>query len=103
MAGKIVKAVGAAITGVATSGSVTVGSSSGFYVGARANLSKSGVSAEILITAISGNNIYCRIIRDANDSPAAAQYGNSVVTAFDAGRIDQPEQFVFNANDKPLD
>lgn len=103
MAGKIIEAVGAAITGVATAGAVTVADATGFYVGAHANLSKAGAGVEVLITEISGGNIFCRIIRDAVDAPAAIQYGNSVVSAFTGGRIDQPEQHLFNPNDKPLD
>jgi hypothetical protein len=109
MAGRIVKQAVATITGVATTGYITVASTTGFYAGAKGWLNAGGQPSQpVIITEVaSATSMGVRFVPEDNFSTGQNSlkhsYGRSNPTPYNGGTITMNEQFVFNPNDKPLD
>lgn len=103
MAGRIVPDKNAAITTATAAGYITVGSTTGFYAGAHAYISKSGQpNKEVIITEVQSSTVMG--VRFVDDIGAGPNYGRSDVSLYTtSGRIDMPSQLIYNPNDKPLD
>jgi hypothetical protein len=106
MAGKTISSIHAAITGSSSTGYVTVGSSAGFYVGAKVYLTKSTTHQPAEIVSISGNNLFVRFMDNRFTMlQQGTGFGVSNTAApvdFNSGTIDMEEQFIYNVNDLPL-
>jgi hypothetical protein len=110
MAGRIVKAISATITGATAEGYITVASTVGFYASATGFMTATGEPnvAVVIVEVKSGTELGIRIIPDNplgitnGKGNAAPNYGLSDVSAYDGGTIYQSEQFIYNPNDEPL-
>lgn len=99
MAGRLITAVHATVTGATAAGYLTVASATGLYVGARCWLSGGGNQDYVQITEISGTSVGVRKITSPGVGP---NYGRSDVSAYSAGGfLDQEDQFIYNRNDAP--
>lgn len=113
MAGKIVAPASQTINSV-TAGLVVVTSTAGFYKGAMGYLYKAGQDGMVvrILEVVSATQLKVRQELDVigggvglNDTTVRpnTNLGFTAPSAYAAGTIHQPEQFVYNPNDKPLD
>lgn len=103
MAGKIIPAKSATVTVASAAGYITIASTTGYYKGAKAWLSKTGqTSVRVIITeVVSATVLGVRVIND--NGSVTNNYGRSDVSAFTtSGVINLEEQFVYSANDTGL-
>lgn len=102
MAGRNISNKRATVTGATAGGLLTVDSSAGMYVGAKAWLSLTDNSKQdfVEITSIpDGTHVGVRKVVVAGQGP---NYGRSDVSAYNGGGfLDQEDQFIYNRNDAP--
>lgn len=110
MAGRIVKAISAAISAASTGGYITVASTTGFYAGAKGQMVNSGQpNVQVVITEVaSATSLGIRVIPENptaivnGKSNSAPNYGRSDISAYNGGTIYQNEQLIYNPNDLGL-
>lgn len=103
MAGKLISAKSATITGATAAGYVTVASTTGWYAGAKGFMTNTGQpNVPIVVTEIASSTQLGVRIRNDDDLKNEPDYGRSNVSAYNGGTIYQNDQFVFNPNDQPL-
>lgn len=114
MAGRLVKAQTAAITGATTAGVITVASTTGWYATAYGNMIQGANRTRCyIIEVLSSTTLAVRIIPDNPTGEStniaggsvvnsAPNYNRSDVSTYNGGTIYQDEQFIYNPNDAPL-
>ena len=111
MAGRIIKSLSSAIPGATAAGYITVASTTGYYAGAKGNMTNSGQPnvAVVITEIVSSTSLGIRIVPENafgitnGIGNAGPNYGRNDVSTYNGGTIYQHEQFIFNPNDKPLD
>jgi len=109
MAGKIIKEKSATITSAASTGYVTIASTTGWYAGAKGSISKPATASRMVVITeiLSSTQLGVRLLPDDWHVVGAAgpNYGRSDVSAYSGGTgtLVQFEQFLFNPDEKPLD
>lgn len=102
MAGKDIAAVGKAFTADGgADGYAAISSTTGFFVGAKCNVSSDSLQSTGIVTEIkSATSLGIRLTPALGSGLKPATYGRSDLSAYtlaEHARVDQPEQFQYNA------
>lgn len=106
MAGRIAKDIGAAITGATNAGVITMASTTDFLAGARAWITNAGqtnrlvrINAILSATTLSVRFDFDPLAVSGTATAGGPSYGNSDISAYNGGRLDQFAQPIWNAVD----